>query len=173
MLTHYLRVALRNFRRHKLYSLINIACLSIGLGVVMTILLYILHEHTYNRWHKNAERIFTVQMRESFGEKNFYTSGLSYATGMAEMKTDPAVESMVRTLDLRGDVDLKNPASPDVHFRENGNLLFADSNFFEFFSFRLLRGRADMVLKRPAIIPIWRLSPGWRPCCCCCRWSII
>jgi putative ABC transport system permease protein len=142
------------FRRNKLYSLINICCLSIGLGVVMTILLYILHEHSYDRWHKNADRIFTVLTRESFGERSFYTSRLSYATGPAEKKSDPAVESMVRTLDVPGDVEFRSTLSRDVHFRENGNLLYADSNFFEFFSFRLLRGRADVVLKRPSSVVI-------------------
>ncbi len=154
MLTHYLRVALRMFRRNKLYSLINIGCLSIGLGVVMTILLYILHEHSYDRWHKNSDRIFTVLTRESFGERSFYSSGLTYATGAAEKKSDPVVESIVRTLEIPGDVDFKNSALPDVHFRENGNLLFADSNFFEFFSFRLLRGRPDLVLKKPSSVVI-------------------
>jgi putative ABC transport system permease protein len=149
MLTHYLRVAFRTFRRNKLYSLINIGCLSIGLGVVMTILLYILHEHSYDRWHKNADRIFTVQTRESFGTRNFWTSGLSYATGPAEKESDPVVESMVRTLGVPGDVEFRNTISPDVHFLENGKFLYADSNFFEFFSFRLLRGRADEMLKRP------------------------
>jgi putative ABC transport system permease protein len=149
MLTHYLRVALRNFSRHKFYSLINIGCLSIGLGVVMTILLYILHEHSYDRWHKNADRIFTVQTRESFGARNFWISGLSYATGAAEKKSDPVVESMVRTLGVPGDVEFRNTISPDVDFLENEKFLYADSNFFEFFSFRLLRGRADEMLKRP------------------------
>jgi putative ABC transport system permease protein len=149
MLTHYLRIAFRIFRRNKLYSLINIGCLSIGLGVVMTILLYILHERSYDRWHKNADRVFLVLTRESFGARNFWTSGLSYATGPAEKKSDPAVESMVRTLDVPGDVEFRNPGSPDVHFSENGKFLYADSNFFEFFSFRLLRGRADGMLQRP------------------------
>jgi putative ABC transport system permease protein len=149
MLTHYLRVAFGMFRRNKLYSLINIGCLSIGLGVVMTILLYILHEHSYDRWHKHADRIFTVMTRESFGARNFWTSGLSYATGPAEKESDPVVESMVRTLGVPGDVEFRNTISPGVHFLENGKFLYADSNFFEFFSFRLLRGRADELLKRP------------------------
>ncbi len=140
------------FRRNKLYSLINIGCLSIGLGVVMTILLYILHEHSYDRWHKNADRIFRVMTRESFGARNFWISGLSYATGAAEMKSDPVVRSMVRSYTAPGDVEFRNTVSPDVHFRENGNLLFADSNFFEFFSFKLLRGRADVVLGRPFMV---------------------
>jgi putative ABC transport system permease protein len=152
MLTHYLRIAFRMFRRNKLHSLINIGCLSIGLGVVMIILPYILHEHSYDRWHKNADRIFTVMTRESFGARNFWISGLSYATGAAEMKSDPVVRSMIRTYSAPGDVEFRNTVSPDVHFRENGNLLFADSNFFEFFSFKLLRGRADEVLGRPFTI---------------------
>ena len=92
--------------------------------------------------------------RESFGVRNFWASGLSYATGPAEIKSDPVVESSVRTLGVPGDVEFRSTLSPEVHFRENGNLLFADSNFFEFFSFRLLRGRADGVLKRPSSVVI-------------------
>jgi putative ABC transport system permease protein len=55
MFLHYLRVALRGFRRHKRYSLINIGCLAIGIAAAMTILLYVLHEHSYDRRQANGK----------------------------------------------------------------------------------------------------------------------
>ena len=152
MLIHYLRVAWRIFRRNMLYSLINIACLAVGLGVVMTILLYVLHEHSYDKWHAHSERIFVVQNREYYGDRNFWTTGLSYMTGAAINAGDPAVESMVRTFAIPDGADLNIPASPGMHFRETSGFCFADTNFFNFFSFRLLQGKADHVLSRPMTV---------------------
>src|ERR1700678_2839823 len=139
MFLHYLRVALRGFRHHKLYSLINIGCLSIGLGVVMTILLYILHEHSYDRWHANAGRIFKVATRQTYGAESFWNTGLTYPTGPSILQADPAVETMIRVYKADEDVDLQNPALPGKRFVGTPRFLYADSNFFRFFSFRLLR----------------------------------
>jgi putative ABC transport system permease protein len=55
MFLHYLRVALRGFRHHKRYRLINIGCLAIGIAAAMTILLYVLHEHSYDRRQANGK----------------------------------------------------------------------------------------------------------------------
>jgi putative ABC transport system permease protein len=149
MLTHYLRVALRNFRRNKLYSLINIGCLAIGLAAVLTILLYILHEHSYDRWHANARRIFIAYTRTSYGADSWNDPDLSYPVGPGGQAADPAIESSVRLRQTYDGVDLQSTASPDVRFRETSRFYFADSNFFRFFSFRLLRGNPDIVLDRP------------------------
>src|SRR5580698_5870954 len=98
MLTHYLRVAFRMFRRNKLYSLINIGCLAIGLAAVMTMLLYILHEHSYDSWHANARRIFAVSTRTSYGSTSWVSYQLTYPVGPAALSADPAVESSVREM---------------------------------------------------------------------------
>jgi len=149
MLTHYLRVALRNFRRNRLYSLINIGCLAIGLATVMTILLYILHEHSYDRWHTNANRIFVTFTRTAYGSEYWTNPDLSYPVGPAGKAASPAIESFVRMRMAFDGVDLQNPASPETRFRETTRFFYADSNFFRFFSFRLLRGNPDAVLGRP------------------------
>ena len=75
MLINYLRIALRNIRRNKLYSFINIGCLAIGIAVALTILLYTLHEHSYDRWQANARRIFIVDATVHFGKKQVLTPG--------------------------------------------------------------------------------------------------
>src|ERR1700743_207282 len=146
MLTHYLRVAFRTFRRNKLYSLIHIACLAIGLAAVMTILLYILHEHSYDRWQANAGRMFLTLWRATYGSSSCPENDLSSPVGPAAKTAGPAVESFVRTREAFDGVDLQDPASPGIRFRETRHFVFADSNFFRFFSFRLLRGNANVVL---------------------------
>ena len=149
MLKNYLLLALRVIRRNKLYSLINVCCLAIGIAVAMTVMVYVLHEHSYDGWHKNAGRIFAVSTSEKFGDDIWQNYQLSYLTGPLIRQTDPSVEAMVRTFRAIFNLDLQNPELPGAHFSEESRFHFADSNFFSFFSFRLLRGRAATVLNRP------------------------
>jgi putative ABC transport system permease protein len=149
MLKNYLLLALRVIRRNKLYSLINVGCLAIGIAVAMTVMVYVLHEHSYDGWHKNAGRIFSVSTTEKYGGSAWSNYKLSYLTGPMVRQDNPAVESMVRVFPNMLGADLKNPQLSDTHFREGSDWLFADSNFFSFFSFRLLQGQAASVLARP------------------------
>ena len=149
MLKNYLLIAMRNMRRNKLYSLINMGSLAIGIAVTMTILLYVLHEHSYDRWHTDASRIYAVSSTETYGGTSWQNYQLSYQTGPLTLQKQPTVEAMVRTREAFEGVDLQNQGSSAAHFRESSRFLYADSNFFRFFSFRLLQGRAATVLKRP------------------------
>ena len=149
MILHNLRSAWRTVRQNKFYSLINVSCLAIGIAVTMTVLLYVLHEHSYDRWHAKSRRIFAVTDVVRFGASTFPSYRFSYLTGPMALQTDPAVESMVRTYPAFVGLDLQNPASPETRFREGARFLFADSNFFSVFSFRLIRGQAATVLARP------------------------
>lgn len=149
MFKHYLRSAWRTIRRNPFYSLINIGCLAVGVAVAMLILLYELHEHSYDRWHAHASRIFSVNTIQTFGSSRFNDPRLSCITGPAAKQADPSVEAFVRTAPAIYGMDVQNTANPSVRFREGRDLLFADSNFFRFFSFRLVRGRPGDVLARP------------------------
>jgi len=149
MLTHYLRVAFRTFGRNKLYSLINISCLSIGLAAAMTILLYVLHEHSYDRWQANADRIFNVSVRLKAGNSTIYSNRVSYTAAPLVQQADGNVESYIRVNIPFQKPVLQNPVLPDAMFTVEKPFLFADAGFFRFFSFRLLEGNPDQVLTRP------------------------
>ena len=56
MFINYLRIGIRNLFRNKLYSFINIGGLAVGLAVCMIILLYVVHEHAYDRFHHDVQR---------------------------------------------------------------------------------------------------------------------
>jgi putative ABC transport system permease protein len=154
MIVNYLRSAWRSIRRNKLYSLISIGCLSIGIGVCMTIMLYVLHEHSYDKWQANARRIFAVTGTFKWGEATFNSERLSYATAPLVAQADPHVGGYLRGYPVYEPVNLGDPARPGLSFTEKGNFLYADSNFYSFFSFRLLRGRAANVLARPNTLVI-------------------
>lgn len=60
MIRNYLKMAMRNLRRHSLTSFINLSGLTIGLTCCLLILVYILHETSYDRYNRNADRIYRV-----------------------------------------------------------------------------------------------------------------
>lgn len=149
MFINYLRIALRNLYRNKLYSVINISCLAIGIAVSLTIMLYVLHEHSYDRFHANGKRIFSITGTFKMGNSSFNVNQFSYATGPQVQKADPRVENYLRVNKPHVKVNLQTAGQQGVAFSENQNFLFADSHFFDFFSFRLVRGKSDKVLSRP------------------------
>jgi putative ABC transport system permease protein len=149
MFINYLRIALRNIRRNKLYSLINISCLAIGIAVVMMIMLYVLHEHSYDRWQANAGRIFKVSSTLEIGNSSVNFEQLGYQAGPMAQQSDGRVESYLRIYQPFEPPVLRLPALPGSEITAEAPVLFADSNFFHFFSFRLIRGNPDKVLIRP------------------------
>ncbi len=96
MLKNYLRITFRTIRQNKLYSVVNIGCLAIGIAVAMTILLYVLHEHSFDSWHANAKRIFAVSGNSKVGNSSFNYNRFSYPTGPLVAKADANVESYMR-----------------------------------------------------------------------------
>jgi putative ABC transport system permease protein len=149
MLTNYLRIAFRNLRRNKLYSFINISCLAVGIAVSMTIMLYVLHEYSFDRWFANAKRIYSVSGTLKMGGSRINFSQVAWSTGPMVQKADDNVEGFVRAYAPYGKISIGLPSQPGVRFPENKNFLFADSNFFRFFSFQLLKGDPSQVLQRP------------------------
>jgi len=149
MIFFYLRGALRNLRRNSFYSLINIGCLAVGLAVSMTILLYVLHEHSYDRWQANADRTFSTWGTFHFGNSEWHSGAVTYVTAPMLQREDGDIESYLRTWQAFKSPVVQNAAKPGEVIGNNGPFLFADPGFFRFFSFRLLTGNPEQVLRRP------------------------
>ncbi len=143
MLKNYFKVALRNLRKNKLYSFVNIVGLTIGITCCILIGLYIGHEWSYDRFHKNADRIVRVTMEFSNGGTvgSFATTGTK--VGPQFKRNFPYVDAYVRTL--------KFPRVISYHDKviNEKNFFYADSAFFEVFSFKLIRGNPVTVLNTP------------------------
>lgn len=153
MLKNYIKIALRNLTRQKLYSLINISGLAIGLAVCMIIMMYVSHEMTYDRFHKNGDRIFTTSGTLKMGGNRMNMAYLSYATGPVMMQTHPEVTGYMRLFKFYKPIVISNPLAPDAKFTEQ-KVVFADQNFFDFFSFKLLSGTPAGVLHKPFSVVI-------------------
>ncbi|HEX4850455.1 MAG TPA: ABC transporter permease, partial [Puia sp.] len=147
MLKNYLLLAFKNFRKQKLFSLINVLGLTVGITCCLMIFLFIMNEFSYDRFHKNGKDIYRIyRTANTNGElRNIPWVAPPYGPALANDYPD-AVRSETR---VQPDNDLIRYGT--VSFNEK-NIYLVDSNFFTFFSFRLLKGNPLTVLNDPLSI---------------------
>ena len=140
MIKNYLLIAWRNLIRKKSFSLINIAGLSIGMAAAILILLWIQHELSFDRFYKNQDRIYQAWNTYKH-EGKFQSWNITPKPMAPAIQNDyPEVERTVRVSFL-----------PPLLFRAGETRLSAkgnivDSNFFQLFSFPLIKGNPSNVL---------------------------
>jgi len=144
MLTNYLKIALRNIRKQKLYSFINILGLTIGIASSIFIGLYILDELSYDQFHTKGENIYRMNLHGKLGGQEIYTTSTCGPMAEALVTEIPEVSEATR-LWSRGESVFRYK---DKIFSED-NLMAADSNFFEVFSFELIAGDPKTALLEP------------------------
>ncbi len=147
MLRNYLTTAFRNLWRSKLYSALNVGGLALGLAVSLLILLFVIHEVTFDRFHANAERIFRVYGKFKYGEQEIQTPAMSAAFGPAVKRANPDVLDFVRTgSQFGGKVVISSSADRKAY---ETDFLFADPSLLTVFSFPLVVGNSQTALTRP------------------------
>lgn len=144
MIKNYLTVALRNIKKHSFYSAINIFGLAAGVASALFILIYIVDELSYDRFHKDAPSIYRIGLHGKIAGQEIETASSCPPLASTMVADIPGVESATR-INRRDNMVFKNG---DLSFTED-KILFADSNFFQFFSFQLLEGDPSTALKAP------------------------
>src|SRR6478735_4472284 len=139
MLTNYFKTAFRNLSRNKIYTVINIAGLGIGLACAMLIMLYVKDEVIFDRFHKNVTHIYRIAKKT----KQNYNGSTGFLQGPRFSQNVPGIKSFVRV--QGGAEDIKN----GTEVQEQGGVLRVDSNFFSVFSFPLLSGSPTSCLTEP------------------------
>jgi putative ABC transport system permease protein len=146
MIKNFIKISWRNLMRHKTYSGINIFGLSVGLAVCMFIMAYVVHEMTFDNFHKDQDRIFWVQGMFKGEGDTVYSKMMSFATAQVLKVNNADIQDFVRTGALFGSIKIRTNEAGAKQIPEN-KLLFADSNFFTFFTFPLRYGSAESALK--------------------------
>ena len=103
MLKNYLKIVLRNFKRNKIYSFINIFGLAIGLALVFLIVLYVRHETSYDAYNKNAKRICRIIRNDK--NLDWIESGTSYLLAPVLRDEYPEVEATARTRPMSVEIE--------------------------------------------------------------------
>jgi putative ABC transport system permease protein len=143
MFKNYLLITLRDIRKNKVSSVINIFGLAIGIACAFLLMLLVRYETSFDRFHKDADRIFRVYSVNTSLEKASSspmtrdTLGPRLAADIPEVADSLRISRFPGLFVEAGDKRLMT----DLHF--------ADENFFRFFSFRLLQGDPASVLAGP------------------------
>lgn len=144
----FLRALWRNTVAHKMYSLINIVGLTIGLACCILIMIWVQKELSFDRFHRDSERIFRIYSILTINNADQTEPRSSLPLGAALKQMFPEVESMTRLSTFRTKVKYN-----EMEFREE-NIFLAESSFFELFSFPLLKGNRNTVLSAPYSVVI-------------------
>lgn len=138
MFRNYLKLTLRNLMMNKGYFIINLMGLTIGITAFILIVLWINAETSYDKFHKNAENIYRVDyLLYEEGILEQHSASGSGAIGKEIKNAFPEAVDYTRFYRTESLVTYG-----DQTFKEK-NLLYAQSSFFNIFSFPLLRGEAD------------------------------
>jgi putative ABC transport system permease protein len=148
MFKNYLKIAFRSLKKHKGYSFINISGLAIGMAVCILILMWVLNELSYDRFHENADRICRVTMDLEVGS-TLHTPVSLTAAGPALVRDFPEVLYSSRILPPNR-VAVKYE---DKIFQET-RVGYAENAVFDIFTFPFVSGDPKTALEAPYSVVI-------------------
>lgn len=152
MLANYFKIAIRTILRHKSFSLINIAGLTIGLTTFLAISLYVVDEFTYDRFHEKKDRIYRAVISAEFDGQTNKWGGAPNRLATTSMKEIPEVEKATRVFHHNfGELGF---ISTETEKFSEKKLFYADPEFFDIFSVDLVKGNKSSALQRPGTVVI-------------------
>ena len=143
MFKNYLKITLRNMRKHKIYSFIKITGLALAISCSLLAYLHIKRELSYDDFHQNRSRIFRI-IRVLYNQEDYSVRhrdpSLPAHLGSLLPQFFPEIQSQSRYTEfISGIVSIKDHIFQEI-------LPMADASFFEIFSFPLLAGDPKTVL---------------------------
>ncbi len=151
MLVNYLKIALRTLRKNRVFSLVNIAGLALGITAFVLILEYVAYERSYNQFHTNLPTLYRLLNQNKAGD---VWSDLSPPIGPLVKAKCPEVRAFCRIAEHSANGIVSFPDAPtNQSFRES-KLAYADASFFTLFSFPLVKGVASTALTQPNTVAL-------------------
>jgi len=153
LFSNYIKIGLRKIKRQKLYSLINIAGLAVGLACCAVIILYVTNELSYDAFHKDADRIYRVATHRINIVGEFRFSTTPGPLGPELKASYPQVEQAIRVVPPFENASHVLVVQEEKRFFEN-RIWFADKDIFELFHIPFLQGNAQTALVNPNAVVI-------------------
>jgi putative ABC transport system permease protein len=151
MIKNYFLISLRHLLKNKSFSFINIFGLGLGMASFLLIVSYVRYEYSYDHINENIGNIYRIESLFFKGDQktdHWPTSTNGYAPAMKE--AFPEIQDYTRINWYNSDRMVRYE---EIKFREN-HVCFADSNFFTFFEYPVIKGNRDNFLKEPNTVII-------------------
>jgi len=141
MIKNLVKIAVRNIWKRKLFSLINIFSLTIGIACFFLIIVNVRDEFSYDNFHKDKDNIYRVALERIYPDNVVFYAIIPYSLGEAMENDIPEVEDMTRLLGGGGGAIFQYE---DQTYEEE-NILFVEPNFFDIFSIPIIKGNPETV----------------------------
>ncbi len=145
MLRNYLKLAIRHLWKNRRFSVINIIGLVLGLASCVFILLYVHKEWHYDAFHENGNDIYRVTTFETDEGTERFTANTYHPLAPILESTFPEKTIVVRYFPVS--ISVKNLENNEQ--AQEKEFYFADSLFFQMFSFEFVKGDAKTTLTNP------------------------
>jgi predicted permease len=141
MLWNYLTISFRKFRRQKFYSMLNILGLAIGIATVILILLYVMDELSYDRFHRSEKNLYRVV------ENQFYSGQPAFPVAVTPGPLAAALKTEFREVAMATRVHQGRDAfqHKDDVFEDHG--IYVDPDFLRMFDFQFVAGDTATALR--------------------------
>jgi putative ABC transport system permease protein len=155
MIKNYLKVAWRNLMKNKVFSFINITGLSVGLTCCMLIAVYLFNEVSYDKYHKNADRLYQLATTFVKDGKEDKTPNTPAPMAAAMKQEFPEISETARIMALFAEdktlLQYKAGNGAQKSFYETKGFM-ADPTFFQLFTYHFIEGNPVNALKEPGTI---------------------
>jgi putative ABC transport system permease protein len=147
MLRNYFKIAVRSLLKQRVYSIINITGLAVGVASCLMIALFVFDEFSYDKFHENGADIYKVTLERIYPNHSTNYAVIPHSFANVMKKDIPEVADAIRMGGPFNDVlvDYKNESGERKQFEED-YLMAAESNFFDIFSIKLLKGNPKEAL---------------------------
>jgi putative ABC transport system permease protein len=142
----YLKIALRQFKKHKGYSLINIAGLAVGMACCILILLFVFDELSYDKFHTNHDHIYRVTRKwfNADGVVNLHLGHVAPPIAPLLKNDFPEILHAVRLIGIGRPL-----IGRSGEFFEEPRFYFVEEDIFRVFTLDMIKGDPDTALKDP------------------------
>jgi putative ABC transport system permease protein len=146
----YFKIAFRGFWKHKLFTLINVIGLSIGISAALVIYLLVNYDFTFDKFHQDGDRIYRVVTNFSFSGDLGYNPGVCgpLPGAVKSQVTGLAVAAPIFQLS-QPNVLIPNNKAAESKFKLQDNVILAGDDYFNVFTYKWLAGSAKTALSTP------------------------
>ena len=138
----------RNIRKNGIFSLINIAGLSLGMAIVVLILFWVVDELSFDKYHHNLERIYTVYEHQQYSEgQELFTNCTPFPLSQAMVKNYAEVNQATTFANLD-----KQLIKYETKEYKEGPVICTDNNFLKIFTYKILEGNINALSSPDQII---------------------
>ncbi|MFL5741291.1 MAG: ABC transporter permease [Flavisolibacter sp.] len=150
MFKNYFKIAFRNMWKNKIFSLINVIGLAVGLCCFLLIAIYVLDELSFDRFNAHAAQIYRINSDIRFGGSDLHLPVTSDMMGAVLKKDYPEVEQYTRIYNSNGNKLIKKGNQYINEF----DVAHVDSTFFDVFSFPAVEGNPHTALNEPNTVVV-------------------